>query len=109
LGERALLKRPACLLARPRNTRDELPLSQAFFNPTIVSETGIDPIIRVQTTDQPDDLLITRGAASWESISASPRPPSVIRIARRGGTRASRDGPAHAARGRVEKSHLYFS
>lgn len=37
-------------------TREVLPLSQAFFNPNVVKETGIDPILKYLATDLSEEV-----------------------------------------------------
>ena len=37
-------------------TRDALPLSQAFFNPNVVRETGIDPILKYLASDRAEEI-----------------------------------------------------
>ena len=38
------------------DVRDELPLAQAFFNPTVVSATGIDPILKYLASDRAQEV-----------------------------------------------------
>ena len=37
-------------------TRDELPLSAAFFNPAVVSESGLEPILKYLASDRAQEL-----------------------------------------------------
>jgi hypothetical protein len=38
------------------DVRDELPLAQAFFNPDVVEETGIDPILKYLASDRAQEI-----------------------------------------------------